>query len=90
MVGATFDGRIVGDNHTLLPFDESYASDDACRRSLIVVHIPGGQRAQFKERRIGVAQQLDALTRQQLVAFAMLSDGIFASSLLHELYAFSE
>ena len=41
IIRAAFDRGIVSDNHTLLPFHQSNACDDSCRRCLVIIHIPG-------------------------------------------------
>ena len=56
------------------PSIDADARDDARRGRLAVVHLPGRQRIELQKGRLGIAEQLDALARQQLVALAMLGD----------------
>ena len=90
IVGATLDGRVIGDNHAFLAFHQPDACDDTRRRRLVMVHIPCRQWAEFQEGRIWITEQLDAFTCQQFIAFAMFSDGIFASTLLYQLNTLAE
>jgi hypothetical protein len=83
IVGATFDGSVIGDDHAFLSLDHADTGDDTGRWRLVLIHIPGCQWAEFQEGRIGVAEQLDALAGKQLVALAMPGDGLFTSALLH-------
>ena len=90
IVGATLNGSIIGDDHTFLPFHQPDACDDTGRGRLVVVHIPGRQRAEFQEGCIWITEQLDALTCQQFIAFAMPGNGPFASALLYHLNTLAE
>src|SRR5437588_6955323 len=90
IVGAALDGSIIGDDHAFLAFHQPHACDDTCRRSLVMVHIPCRQWAEFQEGRIWITEQLDAFTCQQFIAFAMFGDSIFASTLLYHLNTLAE
>src|SRR4051812_17987338 len=86
IIGAAFDRRVVGDDDTLLPFDQPNTSDNAGRRRIIVVHIPGRQRTEFQERCTGIAKELYAFSCQELIAFAVSGDGCRTPALLDLLY----
>src|SRR5579859_5163554 len=90
IVCAAFDGCIVGEDHTFLPLHQSNTCDDPCRGSIIFVHIPGCQGAEFQKGCLGVTQSLNAFSRQKFVAFAMFDDSIFPSTLLYQLYTLAK
>src|SRR6185437_15348356 len=60
-VRAALDGRVVGHDHALLALDDADAGDDAGRRGLSLVHVPGGQGTELEERASRVEQAVDAL-----------------------------
>src|SRR5579885_853615 len=83
VIGATLDGRVICYDDALLPLDQSYTGNNASRRSVVIIHVPGSQRAKLQEGRIGIAEELDTFARQQLVTFAMLLNGVLTSALLN-------
>src|SRR2546423_14210611 len=90
IVAPPVDVTIMGDYHAFLPSPHPDPCDDTRRRRLVMVHIPCRQWAEFQEGRIWITEQLDAFTCQQFIAFAMFSDGIFASTLLYQLNTLAE
>ena len=64
VVGAAFDGRVVGDDHAVPPLDHADAGDDARRGRRVGVDAVGGQRREFQKRRERIAQPVDALARR--------------------------
>ena len=60
VVRAALDGRVVRDDHTRAPFDDTDAGDDAGRRYDAVVLIPGGERAEFEKGAVGIDEAVDA------------------------------
>ena len=79
-VGAALHGRVVCDDHALAALDDADAGDDARRRSLTVVQVPGGERVQLEEGRAGVDEAVDALAREQLSARAVALDRPLSAS----------
>ncbi|OIQ68535.1 hypothetical protein GALL_498700 [mine drainage metagenome] len=71
IIGAAFDGRIVGDDHAFAPRYPSDPRDDARRMHVAAIKAEGRQRRQFEKRRTGIDQQIDALTRQHLAPRGM-------------------
>ena len=59
VVRAALDGRVVGDDHAVLAFDDSDSGDDAGRRRVVAVHVEGGQRRELEKIRTGIDQPLD-------------------------------
>src|SRR5260221_3767405 len=90
VVGATLDGRVVGDDDASLAFDHPDACYDARGWSFSVVHVPRRQRVELQKWRIRVAQPLDALTGQQLVPRAMARDRSISATLAHLVRARSQ
>src|SRR6266571_982685 len=86
-VGAALHRGIISDDDTLLALNNADAGHDTSRGSLIFIHIPGGQRAEFQKGSIGVAEQLDTLAGQQFVTLAMSGDSILSSPQLNLLDA---
>jgi hypothetical protein len=86
-VRAALDGGVVCHNCALLPFDNADTCHDASAGRLAIIHIPRRQRIEFEEGRVRVAQALNAFAGKQLVARAMLGDGVRAAALLHLLDA---
>ena len=80
-VGPTLDCRVIGDDDALLPLDDADAGHDARRGRLVVVHAVRRQRIDLQKRRLWIAEQLDPLAGQQLLAGAMLGDGALAAAL---------
>ena len=71
VVGAAFDGGVVGDDQHLAARHAADPRHDAGRRRLVVVHPVGGERGELEERRTGVEQTIDALARRQLSLVAL-------------------
>ena len=71
VVGASLDGSVVGHDQNFAARDASDASDDACRRSFVVVKIPGCERGQLEEWRALVEQLVDPFAHRQLALGAM-------------------
>ena len=67
-VRAALDGRVVRDDHALPALDDADAGDDAGRRGLAVVELPGGERIQLEERGAGVDEPVDPLPGGELPA----------------------
>ncbi len=80
VVRAALDGRVVRDDHALRALDDADARDDAGARRVAVVEIPGGERVQLEEGRVGVDEPVDALARRQLAARAVPLDGLLAAA----------
>ena len=68
VVGAPFDGRVVGHDHAFPAGYPADAGDDSRPRAFIVVHAIGGQRCNFQQRTARVEQPVDPIPRQQLAA----------------------
>ncbi len=49
IVRAALDGRVVGDDHAVLPFDDADAGDDAGAGRIVVVHAVRGERGEFEK-----------------------------------------
>ena len=81
-VGAALHGRVVGDDHHLAPLDQAHPGHDAGRGRGAVVEPVGRERRQLEERRAGVEDLVDALTRQQLAALVVARAGLLAAALL--------
>ncbi len=68
VIGAAFDGRVVGDDHAFAALDAADAGDEPGAVDGVVVETVGGERRQLQERRAGIDQVHHALARQQLTA----------------------
>ncbi len=66
VIGAALDRGIVGHDHALHPFDPANAGHHAGAGHGVLVHAGGRQRRDFKKRRTGIEQRIDALAHQQL------------------------
>lgn len=75
IVGATFDRRVVGDDHALATGDPADAGDDAGAGTFIVVHPVGGQRCDLEEGTTRIEQAIDAVAREQLAAIHVTGAG---------------
>ena len=71
VIGAALDGGIVADDHHLAAFDAADPGDDAGAVDRAVIHVVGGERAEFEKRRAGIEQARHPLARQQLAAGQM-------------------
>ena len=56
VVGAAFDGRVVGGDDDLAPLDPADPGDDPAARRGAVVEVLGGERGELEERAAGVEQ----------------------------------
>ena len=70
-VRAALHRRVVRDDHAGATLDDPDPRDDARRRRLAVVDVPGGERVQLEERRARVDEPVDPLPRGQLAAGAV-------------------
>ena len=68
IVSAALHRRVVADDHHLPARHAADAGDHARARHFAVVHVAGGELADFEERRAGIEQPLDAVAGQQLAA----------------------
>src|SRR5262249_54274998 len=80
-VRAALDRRVVRDDRALAALDDADAGDDARRRRLAVVELPGGEGVQLEERAARVDEPVDALARRQLAARAMPLGRLLAAAL---------
>ena len=80
VVRAALDRRVVRDDHTGAPLNDTDPGDDAGRRHDAVVLVPGGERAEFEEGAIGVDKAVDAFACQQLAAGCMLRTSSFGAT----------
>ena len=90
VVGSAFDGGVIGDDHAFVPGNDAYAGDDSSARHFIVVHPVRRKWAQFEKRSRRVDQALDAFAREQLAAFVMAVDVLFAAAQGHPVQAFAK
>ena len=74
VVRAALDGGVVGDDHAGRPLDPADPGDDPRARRLVVVHAPGGERAQLEEGRPRVEESVDPLADRELAALAVPGD----------------
>src|SRR5262249_12710921 len=79
-VGAALDGRVVGDDRALTPFDDADPRDDPRRRRIAVVDLPGGEGAELEEGRTGVDEAVDPLAREQLSTRPVTFDRTLAAA----------
>ena len=75
IVGAAFDGRVVGNDDAVLAFDDADSGHHSGRWRIVAIHLEGGKRGEFEKIRTGVDQAFDALARRELFAPTMLFDG---------------
>ena len=50
VIGAAFDGGIVGDDQHVSASHAADSGDEAARRGLILVKVPGGERRKLEKR----------------------------------------
>src|SRR3989440_818958 len=81
IVGATFDGGIVGDKSDFFTLYFADTGEDAGRRRFAVVHAVSRQWRELEERRARVQQALDAFARQELAARAVAPHCLLAAAL---------
>jgi hypothetical protein len=75
VVGAAFDGRVVGDDHALPPGHPADPGDHPGARGVTAVELVRGQRGQLEERRRRVDEPVHPLAGQQLAALDVAGAG---------------
>ena len=85
VVAAAFDCGVVAHHHAVHATDTANAHNHAGAGRVVVVHVQGGQRCDFQERRAGVDQHLHPLTGQQFAARGVLGTRRLATALGHTL-----
>jgi hypothetical protein len=75
IIGAAFDGGVIGDNGAGAAAHRADAGDDAGRGDIAAVHVVGGERRQLQERRAGIEQRRNAVAHQKLAAFGVARPG---------------
>ena len=80
VVGAAFDGGVVGDDDDLAAVDPADPGDDPGAGRRVVVEAVGGERRELEEGRAGVEQPVDALARQQLAALDVALGGALSAA----------
>src|SRR5579872_646593 len=81
IVSATFDGRIIADDHDLAPRDAPDPGDNPRSWNFAIVHVAGGELADFKERRTRIQELLDPHPREKLAARCVPLAMLFGSAL---------
>ncbi len=82
VIGATFHGRIVGDDHAFLVADAADTGDQSAGGNIIfTIHFVAGELADFKKGGPGIDQAVDAIARQQLVATQVFGACTFTAAL---------
>src|SRR5258706_6209563 len=71
IIGAAFDGRVIGDDHAFAAGYPPHPGDDAGGMYVAAVEAVGRKWRQFEERRARIDQEVDALPRQHLAARGM-------------------
>ena len=82
IIGAAFDGGVIGDDHAVAAADAADAGDQARRRHVATIHFVSGKRRQLQERRLRIDQQRDPLARRQLAARHVSGHGRIAAAAL--------
>ncbi len=90
VVGAAFDGGVVGDDHALDAVYPADAADDAGRGHIVLVDLPGRQLADFEKRRAVVEQGAYPVAGQELAAQHVPLAGALAAAQHHLLTQFAE
>ncbi len=80
VVGAAFDGGVVGDDDDLAPLDPTDPGDDPGPRRGAVVEALGGERRDLEEGAAEVEQPLDPLARQELAALDVTGASLLATA----------
>jgi hypothetical protein len=78
VVGAAFDGGVVGDDDDLAPMHADDPGDDPGRGGAAAVELLGGQRRELEEWAAGVGEAVDPLARQQLAAANVAFTGLLS------------
>ena len=82
VVGAAFDGRIVGDDHAFLAGNPADTGNQAASGNPVVaVQFVARELADFEKRRTRVEQSVDALAHQHLAAAEVLGARLVIASL---------
>jgi hypothetical protein len=71
VIGAAFDGGVVGDDEDLAAGHAANPRHQPRPWCAVFVHVPRGERREFKEGRARIKQPIDALAHRQLPLFAM-------------------
>src|SRR6185437_10771889 len=82
IVSATFNGGIVGDNHTLFALDDSKAGHNSSCWRFIVIASEGGKGRKLHKLGARIHQALNALASRKLAARFVLFDGGRAAACL--------
>src|SRR5947207_3263763 len=90
VVGAAFDGRVVGDDEHLATRHPADARNDPGAGRLLVVQLPGCQRRELEKRRAFVDQAIDALADGHLALLAMPLQIALAAALARPADAFAQ
>jgi hypothetical protein len=83
VVCAALHRGVVRNHDTLAALDHADARDDARRRRLALVEIPGGERVQLEKGRAGIDEAIDALTREELPPRVVSLHGTVAAATGH-------
>jgi hypothetical protein len=80
IVSAALHRRIVAHDHHRTARDAADAGDHPRARHFAMIHVAGGELADFEERRAGIEQPLDSVAGKQLAARGMLVAGRLRSA----------
>ncbi len=80
IVGAAFDGRVVGNDHAFAAGNPADTGDDAGPRAFVVVHPVGSKRCDLQQRAAGIEQAVDAVAGQQFAAVNVATSGAFRAA----------
>ncbi len=80
VVGAALDGGVVRDDDALAAFDDPDSRDDARRRRVSAVELPGRERVQLEEGTAGIDEPIDALASSELASRAMALDRLLPAA----------
>ena len=82
VVGAALHRGVVGHDQHFATRDPADAGDQSRAGSLVVVHVPGGQRRELEKGRARVEQPVDAFPDRQLALFAVALEVAFSAAAL--------
>ena len=68
VVGAALDRGVVRDDDALATFDDPDSRDDARRRRVSAIELPGRERVQLEEGAAGIDEPIDALASRELAS----------------------
>ena len=77
IVGPALHRRVIADDHHLLARHPADARDHSGAGHLALVHVAGGELADFEERRTRIEQALNAIAREKLAALEMTLPMLF-------------